>query len=105
MTLLVGRSLLTVAFDVGALLGGHEASPGAWREVRIEETAQPRCDLGQQFATDRDEPVTSPAEPEASPPHRAFVVGLGPVLVEERGPDLRLHPQLVGGAAHRCGIA
>ena len=87
------------------LFGGHEPGARPRREVRVEQPADAGRDLGHQFSANRDEPVASPAEPEAAPPHRALVVGLGPVLVEERGPRLRLHPQFVGAGAHRARVA
>ena len=54
---------------------------------------------------DRDESVARSAESEPSAAHRPLVVGFAAVLVEEGGPRLRLHPQLVGGAAHRRPVA
>ncbi len=65
----------------------------------------PGRDLGHQVSANGDEPVAGPPEAHPAPKHRPFVVGLGAVLVEERRPRLRLHPQFVGAGAHRARVA
>ena len=79
--------------------------PGAGREVRVEEPGEFRRDLGHEVAGDRHESVAGPTEADPATSHRPLVVGFAAVLVEERGPRLRLHAQLVGGAPHRCAVA
>ena len=62
-------------------------------------------DLGHQVSANGDEPFSSPTEAHPASQHRALVVGLGAVLVEERGPRLRLDPQFVGAGTHGARVA